>query len=59
MLRELKKELTILLVEHDMEAVFALVDRITVLVNGRVIASGKPEEIRNNAQVREAYAVHG
>jgi branched-chain amino acid transport system ATP-binding protein len=63
-LRELKKELTILLVEHDMEAVFALADRITVLVYGRVIASGKPEEIRNNAQVRDAYlgeqeAVHG
>jgi branched-chain amino acid transport system ATP-binding protein len=64
MLRELKKELTILLVEHDMEAVFALADRITVLVYGRVIASGKPEQIRNNAQVRDAYlgeqeAVHG
>jgi branched-chain amino acid transport system ATP-binding protein len=64
MLRELKKELTILLVEHDMEAVFALADRITVLVYGRVIASGKPEEIRGNAQVRDAYlgeqeAVHG
>jgi len=64
MLRELKKELTILLVEHDMEAVFALADRITVLVYGRVIASGKPEEIRNNAQVRDAYlgeqeVVHG
>ena len=55
MLRELKKELTILLVEHDMEAVFALADRITVLVHGQVIASGKPEEIRNNAQVRDAY----
>ena len=41
MLRDLKKELTILLVEHDMEAVFALADRITVLVYGRVIASGK------------------
>lgn len=63
-LREVKKELTILLVEHDMEAVFALADRITVLVYGRVIASGKPDEIRNNAQVRDAYlgeqeAVHG
>jgi branched-chain amino acid transport system ATP-binding protein len=47
-----------------MEAVFALADRITVLVYGRVIASGKPEEIRRNAQVRDAYlgeqeAVHG
>lgn len=64
MLRELKKELTILLVEHDMEAVFALADRITVLVYGRVIASGHPEEIRSNSQVRDAYlgeqeAVHG
>ena len=55
MLRALKKELTILLVEHDMEAVFALADRITVLVYGRVIASGSPTEIRANAQVREAY----
>jgi branched-chain amino acid transport system ATP-binding protein len=64
MLRDLKKELTILLVEHDMEAVFALADRITVLVYGRVIASGKREDIRNNTQVRDAYlgeqeAVHG
>jgi branched-chain amino acid transport system ATP-binding protein len=63
-LRDLKKELTILLVEHDMEAVFALADRITVLVYGRVIASGRPDDIRNNAQVRAAYlgeqeAVHG
>jgi branched-chain amino acid transport system ATP-binding protein len=64
-LRDLKAELTILLVEHDMEAVFALADRITVLVYGRVIASGAPEAIRRNAEVREAYlgeqqvVVHG
>jgi branched-chain amino acid transport system ATP-binding protein len=55
MLRELKQDLTILLIEHDMEAVFALADRITVLVYGRVIASGSPDAIRQNAEVREAY----
>jgi branched-chain amino acid transport system ATP-binding protein len=55
LLRELKRELTILLVEHDMAAVFALADRISVLVYGRVIASGAPEAIRANLDVRRAY----
>ena len=55
LLRELKREVTILLIEHDMEAVFALADRITVLVYGRVIASGLPADIRANAEVRDAY----
>jgi branched-chain amino acid transport system ATP-binding protein len=55
MLRALKGEMTILLIEHDMEAVFALADRVTVLVYGRVIASGNPAEIRASAQVRDAY----
>ena len=54
-LRALKRELTILLIEHDMEAVFALADRISVLVYGRVIATGAPADIRSNAAVRDAY----
>ncbi|MEX0842241.1 MAG: ABC transporter ATP-binding protein [Xanthobacteraceae bacterium] len=55
LLRELKGEYTIVLVEHDMEAVFALADRISVMVYGRVIATGAPEAIRANTQVRQAY----
>jgi branched-chain amino acid transport system ATP-binding protein len=55
LMRELKQEVTILLIEHDMEAVFALADRITVLVYGRVIASDRPAAIRENAEVRRAY----
>jgi branched-chain amino acid transport system ATP-binding protein len=54
-LQELKGRHTILLVEHDMEAVFALADRISVLVYGRVIATGSPEAIRGNDEVRQAY----
>ena len=55
LLQELRKEVTIVLVEHDMEAVFALADRITVLVYGRVIASGAPADIRQNEEVKRAY----
>jgi branched-chain amino acid transport system ATP-binding protein len=55
MLLRLKGSVSILLIEHDMEAVFALADRITVLVYGRAIATDTPEAIRRNEQVREAY----
>jgi branched-chain amino acid transport system ATP-binding protein len=55
LLQELRREVTIVLVEHDMDAVFALADRITVLVYGRVIASGAPAAIRQNEEVKRAY----
>jgi len=55
LLKELRKEVTIVLVEHDMDAGFALADRITVLVYGRVIASDSPAAIRQNEEVKRAY----
>lgn len=55
LLRRLGSDYAILLVEHDMQAVFALADRISVLVYGRVIATGSVDEIRGNAEVRAAY----
>ncbi|MFP4273956.1 MAG: ABC transporter ATP-binding protein [Paracoccaceae bacterium] len=54
-LKTLKGKRTILLIEHDMDAVFALADRISVLVYGHVIATGAPDEIRGNDDVRHAY----
>lgn len=55
LLQSLKRHYTILLVEHDMNAVFALADRISVLVYGRILTTGTPEEIRGNEEVRAIY----
>ena len=55
LLKQLKGRYTILLVEHDMDAVFALADRISVLVYGRVMFTGTPQEIRNHPEVRAVY----
>ena len=55
LLAELKRGHAVLLVEHDMDAVFRIADRITVMVNGEVIASDAPERIRSNEQVQLAY----
>jgi branched-chain amino acid transport system ATP-binding protein len=64
LLHKITKDHAVLLVEHDMDAVFALAKVLTVMVNGRVLASGTPEQIRNNEEVQRAYlggeeAAHG
>jgi branched-chain amino acid transport system ATP-binding protein len=55
LLRELAKDHAVLLVEHDMDAVFALAEALTVMVNGCVLASGSPEQIRGSPDVQRAY----
>ena len=55
LIRRVTEGKTLLIIEHDMSVVYGLADRISVLVYGRVVATGTPEEIRANAQVREAY----
>jgi branched-chain amino acid transport system ATP-binding protein len=59
LLRALKGRIAMLLIEHDMETVFALADRVTVLVSGRSIACGPPAAIRDDAAVRQAYLGDG
>jgi branched-chain amino acid transport system ATP-binding protein len=51
----LPRELTILIIEHDMDTIFAIADRITVLDHGQVLADGTPDEVRNNEEVRSVY----
>jgi len=55
LIERVSERLTVLLVEHDMDAVFRLADRISVLVSGSIVATGTPDEIRRNEQVRKAY----
>jgi branched-chain amino acid transport system ATP-binding protein len=55
LLESLKGRITILLVEHDMDLVFAVADTISVMVSGRCIASGSPDAVRADPQVRRAY----
>ena len=55
LIKRIRAQVTVLLVEHDMDAVFRLADRLSVMVNGRLIATGMPTEIRANPEVRKAY----
>jgi branched-chain amino acid transport system ATP-binding protein len=55
LLMNIKKDHAMMLVEHDMDAVFSLADQLTVMVNGEVIATGTPAEIRADAGVQAAY----
>jgi branched-chain amino acid transport system ATP-binding protein len=55
LIRNLRDKIGVVLIEHDMDAVFQLADRISVLVAGRIIATGTPEQIRNDKQVKQAY----
>jgi branched-chain amino acid transport system ATP-binding protein len=55
LIKTLRQGRAVLLVEHDMDAVFAVADRLTVMADGKVIASGAPEQVRRHPAVRAAY----
>ena len=59
LIERIRASVTVLLVEHDMDAVFRLADRVSVLVSGRVIATGAPAAIRADPAVRQAYLGDG
>ena len=54
-IRDIARGRTIVIVEHDLDAIFGLAERITVLYEGRLLADGAPDEIRRNAAVQDAY----
>jgi branched-chain amino acid transport system permease protein len=58
LLRDLVRDHTVIVIEHDMDAVFAAADTLTVLVQGKLFARGRPDEIRSNEAVLEAYLGH-
>jgi branched-chain amino acid transport system ATP-binding protein len=59
LLKEIARDHTLILVEHDMDAVFAIADTLTVMVNGEVLASGSVEAVRADQAVQDAYLGHG
>ncbi len=59
LIKRLAQEHTVILIEHDMDAVFAVADELTVMVNGKVLATGTPEEIRSSQEVQDAYLGSG
>jgi branched-chain amino acid transport system ATP-binding protein len=59
LIRRVRERATVLLIEHDVDAVFRLATRVSVLVGGQIVASGAPEEVRRDARVIDAYLGHG
>ncbi|MGE3163035.1 MAG: ABC transporter ATP-binding protein [Burkholderiales bacterium] len=59
MIADLPRDITLMMIEHDMDVALGLADRVTVLHQGRVILEGTPDEVRANAQVRDVYFGHG